>query len=101
MYRLVYIYIMSQRYSVADARAHLPSIINQAQAGREIELTRRGKPVAVVVSCGEFERLRGHRPRFGDAYRNFLKKYSLQEIGLAEGFAAAGRDSSRGREVSL
>lgn len=101
MYRLVYIYIMSQRYSVADARSHLPSIINQAQAGREIELTRRGKPVAVIVSCGDFERLRGHRPRFGDAYRNFLKKYSLQKIGLEEGFAAASRDRSRGREVSL
>ncbi len=101
MYRLMYIYIMSQRYSVADARSHLPTIINQAQSGREIELTRRGKPVAVVLSCGDFQRLRGSRPRFGDAYRNFLKKYSLKEIGLEEGFAEASRDKSRGREVSL
>jgi antitoxin (DNA-binding transcriptional repressor) of toxin-antitoxin stability system len=67
----------------------------------EIELTRRGKPVAVVVSCRDFERLRGNRPRFGNAYRSFLMKYSLEEIGLEEGLAAAGRDRSLGRKVSL
>ena len=101
MYMLMYIHIMSQRYSVAEARSRLPTIIDQAQAGLEIELTRRGRPVAVVVSCRDFERLRGNRPRFGDAYGKFLKKYSLEEIGLEEGFAAAGRDTSLGRKVSL
>ena len=100
-YKLMYIHIMSQRYSVAEARSHLTTLIDQAQAGLEIELTRRGKPVAVVVSCRDFERLRGNRPQFGDAYRSFLKKYSLEDIGLEAGFAAAGRDRSRGREVSL
>jgi len=97
----MYIHIMSQRYSVAEARSHLPTILDQAQAGQEIELTRRGKPVAVVISCRDFERLRGKRPRFGDAYRNFLQKYPVEEIGLEEGFSAASRDRSLGREVSL
>ena len=101
MYKLMYIRVMSQRYSVAKARSHLPTLIDQAEAGLEIELTRRGKPVAVVVSCRDFERLRGNRPRFGDAYKGFLKKYSLEEIGLEGGFAAAGRDRSLGRKVSL
>ena len=78
----MYIHIMSQKYSVAEARSHLPTLIDQAQAGQEIELTRRGKPVAVVVSCQDFERLRGNRPRFGNAYKSFLEKYSLEEIGL-------------------
>ena len=40
---------MAPRYSVAEARAHLPSIIEQAEAGVAVELTRRGRPVVVVA----------------------------------------------------
>ena len=41
---------MVKKYSIAEARTHLPTIIDEAEAGLEIELTRRGKPVAVIVS---------------------------------------------------
>lgn len=101
MYMMMYIIAMSRRYSIADARMRLPTIIDQAEAGERIELTRRGKPVAVVVSLREFERLRGDRPRFADAYKKFLNKYSLAEIGVDEDFAATTRDRSRGRKVSM
>lgn len=92
---------MSQRYSIADARTSLPTIVDQAEAGQRVELTRRGKPVAVVVSLREFERLRGDRPRFSDAYRTFLAKYSLKEVGFDDDFAASTRDKGTGRKVSL
>ena len=92
---------MSQRYSIADARSSLPTIVDKAEAGLKVELTRRGKPVAVVVSLREFERLRGDRPRFGDLYKNFIKKYSLKDVGLDADFAATARDRSVGRKVSL
>jgi prevent-host-death family protein len=92
---------MSRRYSIADARTSLPAIVDQAEAGERVELTRRGKPVAVVVSLREFERLRGDRSRFGEAYKKFLDKYSLEEIGLDGGFVTAVRDRSAGRKVSL
>jgi prevent-host-death family protein len=101
MYMRMYITLMSRRYSIADARTSLPAIVDQAEAGERIELTRRGKPVAVVVSLREFERLRGDRPRFGDAYKNFLDQYSLQEIGLESDFATSARDKSIGRKVLL
>jgi prevent-host-death family protein len=32
-------------YSVADAKAGLPSLINRALAGEEVIITRHGKPV--------------------------------------------------------
>lgn len=92
---------MSQRYSIAEARSRLPTIVDQAEAGLEIELTRRGQPVAVVVSCREFERLSGKRRQFGDAYRSFLEKYRLEEIGLEDDFAASIRDQTVGRKASL
>jgi prevent-host-death family protein len=34
------------RYSVADAKAGLPRLIDKAMAGEEVIITRHGKPVA-------------------------------------------------------
>jgi prevent-host-death family protein len=101
MYMIVYISGMAHRYSVAEARAHLPSIIEQAEAGEAVELTRRGRPVAVIVSREEFARLRSDRPLFGDAYRALLKKFPLDEVGLERDFATSVRDRSPGRRVKL
>lgn len=101
LYRSMYIHIMPKRYSIAEARSNLPVIVDQAEAGLEIELTRRGKPVAVVVSLREFERRRGDGLRFSDAYKKFLKKYSLKEVGLEEDFVQSAREKGVGREVSL
>lgn len=92
---------MSRRYSITEARTNLPAIVDQAEAGRRIELTRRGRPVAVVVSLDEIERLGGARPRFGDAYGSFLRRFSLAEVGLVDASFAALRDKDRGRDVSL
>lgn len=92
---------MPQRYSIAQARSRLPRIVNAAEAGVEIELTRRGQPVAVIVSHREFERLRGKRMHFRDAYRRFLKTRSLQEMGVDDEFADSVRDRTTGRKVSL
>jgi prevent-host-death family protein len=83
---------MTPRYSIAEARAHLNAIIEHAEAGEAVELTRRGRPVAVVLSREEFERLRSARPSFGDAYRAFRKRYVLEEMGLERDlFAGASR----------
>ncbi len=101
MYILLYTQCMSHRYSVAEARAHLPSILVQAEAGEAVELTRRGRPVAVVLSHEAFERLRNPRPSFGEAYRSLRKKYSLDEVGLDDDFAASLRDRVPGRSVKL
>ncbi len=101
MYIFMYILGMTHRYSIAEARSQLARIIDEAQAGQEIELTRRGKPVAVVVSCREMERLRGERPEFGERYDAFLSGTSLEELGVDDDFAASVRSGDPGRRVSL
>jgi prevent-host-death family protein len=101
MYVLMYILCMSHRYSIAEARSQLPTIVSQAESGLEVELTRRGQPVAVVVSRREFERLRGRRQHFGDAYRRFLATYALEDIGVEMDFAESTRDRTTGRAVKL
>ncbi len=101
MYINMYITDMSHRYSIAEARTSLPTIVDQAEAGITIELTRRGKPVAVVVSLREFERSRTGRPRFGDVYKDFLSTHPLQDVGLEPDFATSLRNKELGRKVSL
>jgi prevent-host-death family protein len=101
MYMVMYITDMPRRYSIAEARTHLPAIVDQAEAGAEVELTRRGQSVAVVVSRQEFERLRGKHLHFRDAYRMFLARHRLEDIGVGDDFPLAVRDKTTGRKVSL
>ena len=101
VYMMMYIVNMSRRYSIAEARSRLPSIIDEAEAGIEVELTRRGQPVAVLVSRREFDRLRGKRLHFSDAYKDFIERHSLEEIGVDDDFAVSARDRTTGRKVPL
>lgn len=99
----MYIYGMRKvkQYSIAEGRSDFPTLVKEAEAGFEVKLTRRGKPVAVLVSLGTWERLRGERPPFARAYRDFLSRHALDEVGLEEGFVRSLRMRNAGREVSL
>ena len=101
VHRDVHLRGMPRRYSIAEARSRLPSLIDEAESGIDVELTRRGRPVAVLVSRRELERLRGKRRHFSDAYRTFLERHSLEEIGVENDFAGLIRDKTTGRKVSL
>lgn len=102
MYMSMYIWRMAQRYAIAEARANLPTLIDEAEAGASIELTRRGEVVAVMISVTEYERLRRRRVGFQDAYQQFLKKHSPEDVGIdAAAFARQARDRSPGRKVPL
>ena len=92
---------MACRYSIAQARAQLPAIVDLAAAGREVELTRRGEPVAVIVSTRELERLRGCKADFPTAYKRFMEKFPSKGAGVDKRFARSLRDRTIGREVVL
>ena len=90
---------MAKRYSVAEARSQLPTIVDAAEAGQEIELTRRGKPVAVVVSLREYERFKGSRASFATAYRRFLGRHAVSDVALDDALVRTWRDTTAGRDV--
>lgn len=92
---------MVQSYAIAEARANLPTLIDEVEAGGIVELTRRGKGVAVMISIAEYQRLRSKQVSFQEAYQQFLKKHSLAKVGLEPGFARKLRDRSSGRKVDL
>ncbi len=39
--------------SVAEAKAHLSEILDQVDAGEEVMVTRRGKPIARISGIGK------------------------------------------------
>jgi prevent-host-death family protein len=92
---------MAKTYSLAEAKAQLPAIVDQAERGQNIQLTRRGKPVVVMMSFEEFERLKRNRPPFRETYHTFLRKFSTAKVGVEKGFTAPLRDRGRGRRVAL
>ncbi len=92
---------MAQRYSIAQARSRLPQIVDEAKAGIEIELTRRGQPVAIVVSPDSLDRLRRRRVGFAEAYRGFLRRHASTEIGREQKVFTKLRDKSPGRKFVL
>ncbi len=50
--------------SIAEAKARLTHLIHQAERGEAMHITRRGKPVAVLLSEDEYARLcRGQEQR--------------------------------------
>ena len=44
--------------SIADAKNQLTSLLYEAEEGRPVQLTRRGQPVAVLLSEHEYEQLK-------------------------------------------
>jgi prevent-host-death family protein len=88
-------------YSVAEARAHLPAILNEIDAGEDVYLTRRGRPAAVVLSPQRFEALRDGRPTFAEAYERFLSARGQSTAKVERAFFTSLRDRSPGRRVRL
>ncbi|HTX50233.1 MAG TPA: type II toxin-antitoxin system prevent-host-death family antitoxin [Caulobacteraceae bacterium] len=39
------------QYSVAEAKNNLPKLLARAQAGEEVTITKRGKPIAHLVAA--------------------------------------------------
>src|SRR5438105_6474756 len=87
-------------YSIAEAKDHLTVIVRAAEAGRRAELTRRGKPVAAIVSLDELERTERGRRDFASALRAFRKAHRVARRRLGGAFDGL-RDRSPGREPSL
>jgi prevent-host-death family protein len=44
-------------FSIAEAKSHFAQLVQQAEAGHPVRITRRGKPVAVLLSGAAYERL--------------------------------------------
>jgi len=101
LYIWMYTSSMPKSYTVASARAKLAEIVDEVEGGKEVELTRRGKKVAVVMSAARYARLRGDRVAFMTAYDTFRGEHDLQEVGVDPTWPNGLRDRNVGRDVKL
>ncbi len=92
---------MSVSYSIAEARNRLPTIIRNVEESDAVELTRRGKPVAILLSIMEYKRLRTGRLRFWSTYQAFREEVDLVDLNIGADIFEDVRGVSPGREVVL
>ncbi len=92
---------MRKSYSIAQARSQLSELIHETERGRAVELTRRGKAVAVLLSVEEHRRLTAARPSFAEAYGAWRQRVGAEELGLDPVDFNKLRDRSPGRDVKL
>jgi antitoxin Phd len=90
---------VDKQYSIAQARDRLPGIIHDVERGSAVELTRRGKPVAVILSVQDYRRLSSGRIGFWNAFERLRDSPEFEPIDpdTFEGL----RDRSPGRPVDL
>lgn len=83
---------MKQReYSVAEARDKLPALVHEAERGRPVRITRRGKRAAVLISETEYRRSHGVASRgLAAAIQAWRARYGGVELTDAE--VSAWRD---------
>lgn len=70
--------------SIAEAKNHLPRLVQEAEKGRPVRITRRGLPVAVLMSEVEYERLTSAAPplaAFLTAWRAEMDARNIPYVG--------------------
>jgi prevent-host-death family protein len=69
--------------SVRETRESLSDLLDHVEKGEEIEITRHGKAVAVMISPAALAALRGEGERgFREAYGKFVRSADLVQGGL-------------------
>lgn len=87
-----------RRVSVAEAKNKLPALLHEAEA-EPVEIVRRGKPVAVILSRASFDRLRGKGEGVWRSLERFRAKHDLQELDAADAFEGLRDRQAKGRPV--
>lgn len=88
-------------YSVAEARQNFARLIRSAERGKAVEITRRGHPVAVLLSAAEYLALTDERPSFSEALHRLRADLHVEELGIGDEEFGGLRGDSPGREVAL
>ena len=88
-----------KQYSMTKARNKLTALMRDLIDREHIELTRYGKPLAVLLSMQAYQRLTSSKADFWDAYQSFRRSHSLEQLNIEPDVFSDVRDTSPGREV--
>ncbi|MEZ4656975.1 MAG: type II toxin-antitoxin system Phd/YefM family antitoxin [Caldilineaceae bacterium] len=71
-----------QSYSIAEARDKFAAIVHTVGTESAIELTRRGEPVAMIVSIAEYRRMKEGRRDFWSVYTDYRRQFNLADLDI-------------------
>ena len=92
---------MLSSYSIAEAKAQLAQVIRQAEERGPVELTRRGRPVAMVISTQEYQRLGGKPEPAWDVVAQVRKEFDFESLDIdPEEIFTEQKDASPGKDFS-
>ena len=87
-----------KRVSVAEAKNKLPALLHEAEV-EPVEIVRRGKSVAVLLSRSRYDMLRGKQEGVWAALERFRATHDLEELNAADTFSGLRDSNDRGRPV--
>ncbi len=91
---------MTPRYSVAQARNRFAEIVHSLESQSRVEVTRRGRTVAVMISIEAYEQMQAGQAAFWDSYQAFRAVHDLAGLDIGPETFAGTRDRSPGREAA-
>jgi prevent-host-death family protein len=92
---------MNKTFPVVEARRQFANLVASAERGGVVAITRRGKPVAVMISAAQYARLSGDVRAFSDVVLELRDKLGVESLGIDDSTFLDLRDPSGDREVSL
>jgi prevent-host-death family protein len=92
---------MEEQYTIAEAKNKLPSIVHAVERGAPVKLTRHGRPVAVLLSIDQYDRLSRKKEGYWRALESFRKLIKKEDELISDVDLEGIRDDSPGREVDL
>lgn len=90
-----------REYSIAEARNNLSGLVHRVESDDVVELTRHGRPVAVLLSKEKFDRLVRPQKRFSETLRGFRLEEGVEELGIDRDTFRDVRAADRGRDIAL
>ena len=92
---------MQKSYSIAEAKNWLGRVVHEAEEGPPIELTRRGRPVAMLLSIADYRKLEAPRRNLWQAIEDFRARHDMEELNLdPEEIFGGVEDRSPGKDFS-
>jgi antitoxin (DNA-binding transcriptional repressor) of toxin-antitoxin stability system len=71
---------MHKTVTMAYARKHLHALVREAEQGTAIQITRLGKPVAVIVFTQSGQTVPQRKVDFWEKYLAFRQQFDLAEL---------------------
>jgi prevent-host-death family protein len=90
-------------YSIAEGNSNFAKMIREAEIKGPVKIIRRGKPIAIVLSVEEYERLAEPKDDFWSAYLKWRSQADWSKVSnddIDEIFKVV-RDKSPGRDFAF